>query len=150
MQFARLDDEGVELVVMEGEAVAGFARGLASKGLLRERLDFAISCVRLHEAVADRDAAEVLVDHHGGDAKCIEQDGVRGLRTDAGECKKLMTHDGRIGMSVAAEPGHAAAVMCIEEGDEGFEGGGFAQHEAGGADEVAEFGFRNGSEAADG
>ena len=49
-----------------------------------------------------------------------------------------------------AEGVHLAAVVCVKKSDEGFEGGGFAQHESGGSDEVAEIGFGNGAQAVDG
>lgn len=53
-------------------------------------------------------------------------------------------------MSATAKGGHASFGRGVEESDEGFERSSFAQHEAGGANEVAELSFGNRTESADG
>lgn len=102
------------------------------------------------ETVAGDHATEVLVDNHGGNAEGVEEDDVGGLGADAGEVQEILA-DGRGVLKSGTTQGcHATAVGVIQERDEGFEGGSFAPHEAGGADEGAEFGFRNRAKAAQG
>jgi hypothetical protein len=96
------------------------------------------------------DAAQVLVDNHGGRVERVEEDGVGGFGTDAQKGEQLLADGVGIGEGSAAECVHLAGVVRVEESDEGFEGGGFAQHETGGPDEIAEIGFGDGAQAVNG
>ena len=96
------------------------------------------------------DAAQVLVDDHGGSVERVEQDGVGGFGTDTGEGEQLVADDVGMVDGSGSQVVHVAGVVRVEESDEGFEGGGFAQHETGGADEIAELGFGDGAQAIDG
>jgi hypothetical protein len=145
-----LNHEGVEFVVVTGKFFGAFSLLIGGESLFGEGLDFGILCVLVDEGVANGDAAEVLVDDHGGGVERVEEDGVRRFGADVGEGEELLAHGWGIGESGVAEGVHAAVVMGVEEGDEGLEGGGFAEHEAGGANELAEFFFGEFAEAGDG
>ena len=148
--FAGFDDQGVELVVVAGESVGRFVVAFRGESLLGEGLDLGVFCVVGGEAVANGDAAEVFVDHHGGDAQGVEENGIGGFGANTGEIEEVIANGFLIGVSATSKGGHAAFVFGVEKGDEGFEGRGFAQHETRGADEIAELSFGDRTEAADG
>jgi len=145
--LADANDEGMEFVVVANEILGAFGSVFGAKGLLGEGLNCRIFCAGRHEAVADGNAAQVLVDDHGGNTEGVEKDRIGGFRTDAREIEQVVAGGGHIQKSRSPERFHAATVALVEKGDEGLERGGFADHEAGGTDEFAQFAFGNGAEA---
>lgn len=150
MCLAYVDDERVEFVVMTGK-VFGLPEGaFRGEGLVGEGLNVDILCVIRDEGVTDGDAAQVFIDDHGWDIEGVEENRIGGFGTDAGEGEEVLADCRSVKDSSPMQCFDLAGVMGVEKGDEGFERGRLAQHETGRADEIAEFGFGDFSQASDG
>jgi hypothetical protein len=134
MSFADGDREGMKLVEEPRMIFCGVGgEGLASEGGQRLIPLAIVAGRRRKETVALRDAAQVLVGNGNGMAESVEQDGVGGLRTDAGQGQQAAAQGVCRG---GGERFERTGKLGIEHGDEGFERGGLASVKAGGLDEA--------------
>jgi len=141
--FADHDDEGVEFVVVLSSGFGWFV----VERVNREGLDFVVLCFFGQELVAGCYSAKVFVNDHGGVVEGVEEDGVGGFGADSWKSEEFGAGDvGWFGGEVV----EAAMIFGVQEGDECFEGGGFANHIAGGSDELAKLVFGEVADGGDG
>lgn len=149
--FADGYGEGVELVEELGVGWDGIGgEGLAgemSEGFIGDSGAGAGGAAGSEESVAVGDAAKIFVGNRDGVTEGVEQNGIGGLRADAGEGEEKLAKVGGGGGGHAAK---RAGEFGVQEGNKSFECGGFAGIKAGGLDEAAELVEGNGAETGDG
>ena len=134
MGLAHGDREGMKLVE-EARLVSG---GIGGEGLAGEIGQGIVSRAIAagsgrQKPVALRDAAQVLVGDGNGMAECVEQDGVGGLRSNAGKGQQTGAQCGR---GRGGEILERTAEFLVEHGYKFLERGRFASVKAGGLDEA--------------
>ncbi len=87
------------------------------------------------------DTAQILIDHRHGMEQGIEQNGIGGLLSHAGQRQQLPAHD--VGW-LCSQPGQRGAVLPIEKGDKRLDGGSLAHHVSRGTNQASQLFLRNG------
>ena len=108
------------------------------KCVIHQSLHFSIFPFAGGKAVAVGDAAQILIHYRNGMEQRVEQNGVGGFLSHAGQSQQLAAyHAGGLGR----EPCQRGTVVSIEKADKGLDGRSLAHHVSRRTDEHAQLVF---------